>query len=167
MLPFAKLEYRIYKLCVIRLCALHLLSTHLLHLVLLLLLSEEMSQAYNNPLHRSTPPSASQFSTLQGALGASYPSSGGGCFASKSRKRVPQPQFTPSIKWRKDVVNGRGSALQPPIAFDLRGGQRQGIYMRDLIQHLSQMPARMEGAMDPVLKHTGITRITFHILVSF
>jgi len=135
------------------------LQFQLLHLLLLYI---PMSQ-YDNPLHM-IPNAQGKYSTLSGALGH-HPATTSP-FHSRTRKRVPQVPFTPSAEWRLHRSRDRGEALQHPITFDYRGCSRQGVYMSELLHRAPQMQSKLDGANDMVLKHTRLTKITFHIIVS-
>ena len=108
-----------------------------------------------NPLHPPVQSSQhSSYSTLSNALI--------GCHASSSRRRLPQPAYTPASKWRN--TTGRAAQLYPSITFDYAGRSNQGVRMRDLIAR--DCSRVIVGGIDNVFAHCGLKRINFRILVS-
>ncbi|KAG5639930.1 hypothetical protein DXG03_002328, partial [Asterophora parasitica] len=120
--------------------------------------------SYVNPLH--APVSSAQyspFSSLGGAVQPSASQPSGSSFSSPFRRRLPQPPYTPSSKWRG--ATGRTNQVHSAIAFDYIGYAKQGIPMRELSTRSANALAQMiGGAGDAVLAHTGVARITLRII---
>lgn len=122
-----------------------------------------MSTIYVNPLHPPIPSSLqSPFNTLSGAV---VSSANAPPFISPFRRRLPQITYTPSGKWRN--ATGRTNLVHSPVIFDYLGYTRQGVPMRELsTRGAHALSSMIVGANDQVLVHTGLSRITLHIIVS-
>ncbi|GLB34426.1 hypothetical protein LshimejAT787_0113100 [Lyophyllum shimeji] len=119
--------------------------------------------AYVNPLHPPVPASQhSQFSTLGGAVKPTAAQTAS-AFISPFRRRVPQPPYTPASKWR--AATGRTNQVHSAITFDYVGYSKQGVPMRELsTRSAAALGSMIVGAGDPVLAHTGLSRITLRII---
>ncbi|KAG5728887.1 hypothetical protein E4T56_gene5619 [Termitomyces sp. T112] len=113
--------------------------------------------SYTNPLHPPVHSSQiSRYTSLEGAVGSSK-------FLSPTRRRLPQPSYTPASKW--DLAMGQNARRHAAIQFDYVGYNGQGVQMRELSARSDAAIASMiQGAGDPVLAHAGRERVTFRII---
>lgn len=119
--------------------------------------SNTAQMSYRNPLHTISVPSTSY--TSLGAPSAPKQSS----HSHPRRVKLPLEVNSPSSKWRNHV--GRTSGVKP-ITFDWRGRQPgEGVKMVELaMRGYEQLANELIGGHDLVFK-TGLTKITFHIMV--
>lgn len=117
--------------------------------------------SYINPLHPPIPSGCySPFSVLANAQHGNHAPR----YLSPTQRRVPQPAFAPSSKWRSSMSIPR--KIDRPITFDFLGFSQQGVPMRELSSRgASALGAMIQGAHDPVLANTGLRRIVLVILV--
>ena len=120
--------------------------------------------SYANPLH--PPVSAARLSGYS-SLGVVTPRDAMlPQFLSPSRRRLPQATYAPSCKWR--MATGRRNQLRCPITFDYLGYSKQGIsVVETLAKGVPGLLRMIQGPNDQVFANTGLTRITFRILVCF
>ena len=112
---------------------------------------------YVNPIHgRVLPGQQSGYSSLGGAMPA------GGQPSLRRGFRLPQPAYVPKSKWH----SATGRPNHPEIQFRMRGTAADPVPMRDLsARSVPGIFGMINGGEDKVLQASGLTRITFRILV--
>ena len=112
---------------------------------------------YVNPIHgRVLPGQQSGYSALGGAMPA------GGQASLRRGFRLPQPAYVPKSKWH----SATGRPNHPEIRFTMKGTAADPVPMRDLsARSVPGIFGMINAGEDRVLQASGLTRITFRILV--
>jgi len=112
---------------------------------------------YVNPIHgRVLPGQQSGYSSLGGAMPA------GGQASLRRGFRLPQPAYVPKSKWH----SATGRTNHPEIRFTMKGTAADPVPMRDLsARSVPGIFGMINAGEDRVLQASGLTRITFRILV--